>query len=59
MLLFVFQILFHNFTPENINLFSGIYRYENNWLRRVSVPKCHNKGLRNMEPLTFLAMSGQ
>ena len=41
------------FTPEIINLFSGIYRYKNNWLRRVSVPKCHNKGLRNMEPLRY------
>lgn len=46
--------IIYTFTPEMKNLFSGIYRYTKYWLRRVSYPKCHNKGMRNMEPSLFL-----
>ncbi len=51
--LIVFQILLITFTPEIGNLFSGIYRYKNNWLRRVPVSKCHSKEQGNMEPLCY------
>lgn len=52
-IIIVFQILLITFTPEMDILFSGIYRNENHWLRRVPAPKCHNKELGNMEPLCY------